>query len=68
MLLRRRDRQIPDPPEEREIPRRRDRQLPEPVREREMRELHAKIDAMETTQRHTIDVGDISEVESENEA
>jgi hypothetical protein len=33
-----------------------------------MRELHAKLDVMETTQRHTVDVGDISEVESENEA
>jgi hypothetical protein len=68
MPPRRRDRQIPDPPEEREIPRRRDRQLPDPAREREMRELRARLDAMETTQRHTVDAGDISESESENEA
>ena len=35
--------------------------------EREMRELRAKLDAMETSQRCTINVGDISEAESENE-
>jgi hypothetical protein len=33
-----------------------------------MHELHARLDAMETTQRQTVDVGDISEAESENEA
>jgi hypothetical protein len=44
----RRDRQIPDPPEEREMPRRRDRQLPDPATEREMRELRVRLDAMET--------------------
>jgi hypothetical protein len=42
--------------------------MPDPAREREMCELHARLDAMETTQRHTIDVGDISEDERENEA
>jgi hypothetical protein len=42
--------------------------MPDPAREREMCELHARLDAMETTQRRTIDVGDISEDESENEA
>jgi hypothetical protein len=36
--------------------------------EREMRELRARLDAMETTQRCTVDTGDISEAESENEA
>jgi hypothetical protein len=35
--------------------------------EREMRELHARLDAMETTQRRTVDIGDISEADSENE-
>jgi hypothetical protein len=49
MPLRRRDRKILDPPEEREMPRRRDRQLPDPAREREMRELRARLDAMEIT-------------------
>jgi hypothetical protein len=68
MPLRRRDRKIPNPTEEREMPRRRDRQIPDPAREREMRELRARINAMETSQRCTIDAGDISEDESENEA
>jgi hypothetical protein len=49
-------------------PRRRDRPMPNPVVEREMRELHARFDAMETAQRCTVDVWDISESESENEA
>jgi hypothetical protein len=68
MLPRRRDRKIPDPPEERQIPRRRDRQLPDPAREREMHELRVRLDAMEIAQRRTVDAGDISEYESENEA
>jgi hypothetical protein len=42
--------------------------MPDPTMEREMCELRARIDAMDTTQRHTVDVGDISEDESENEA
>ena len=33
-----------------------------------MRELHARLDAMETTQRHIVDTEDINEAESENEA
>jgi hypothetical protein len=49
-------------------PRRRDRPMLDPAVEREMRELCARIDAMETAQRHTVDVGDINEVEIENEA
>jgi hypothetical protein len=50
-------------------PRRRDRpmEMSNLVVEMEMRELRARLDAMETTQRHTVDVGDISEAESENE-
>jgi hypothetical protein len=67
MPLRRRDRKIPDPPEEREIPRRRDRQLPDPAREREMCELCARLDAMEIAQRCTVDARDIGKSESENE-
>ena len=50
------------------LPRRRDRPMLDPKVEREMRKLRARLDAMETTQRCTIDVGDISEAESENEA
>jgi hypothetical protein len=41
--------------------------MPNPTVEREMRELCAKLDSMETAQRHIVDVGDISKVESENE-
>jgi hypothetical protein len=48
--------------------RRQDRPMPDPAVEREMRELCARLDAMETTQRQTVDVGDVSEAESENEA
>jgi hypothetical protein len=48
-------------------PRRRDRPMPDPTVEREMRELHARLDAMETTQRCTIDTRDIIEADSENE-
>jgi hypothetical protein len=39
----------------------------DPTMEREMRELRARLDAMETTQRRTPDTGDISEDECENE-
>jgi hypothetical protein len=67
MPLRRRDRKILDPPEEREMARRRDRQLPDPAREREMCELRARLNAMEIAQRHTVGAGDISEFENENE-
>jgi hypothetical protein len=42
--------------------------MPNPALEREMRELRARLDAMETTQRRTTDTGDISEAKSENEA
>jgi hypothetical protein len=35
--------------------------------EREIRELRARLDAMEITQRHIVNVGDISEAKSENE-
>jgi hypothetical protein len=48
--------------------RRHDKPIPDPAMEREMRELHARLDAMETTQRWIVDVGDVSDVERENEA
>jgi hypothetical protein len=47
--------------------RRRERQIPDLARERDMHKLHARMDAMETTQRHTVDAGDINEDKSENE-
>jgi hypothetical protein len=49
-------------------PRRRDRKMPDLAVEREMCELRARLDAMEIAQRRTVDVGDISEPKSENEA
>jgi hypothetical protein len=49
-------------------PRRRDRPMPDPTVERKMREIRARLDAMETKQRHIFDAGDTSEAESENEA
>jgi hypothetical protein len=63
MPLRRRDRQSPDPQEEREMPRRRGRQMQNPEMEREMRDLRARLEDMETAQRCTTDVGDLSESE-----
>jgi hypothetical protein len=50
------------------LPRRRDRPMPDLAVERGMCELRARLDAMDTTQRCTIEAGDMSEVESENEA
>jgi hypothetical protein len=41
--------------------------MPDPTVEREVRELRSRLDAMETTHRHTVDVGDISKADSENE-
>ena len=40
--------------------------MSDPVVEREMHELRVRLDAMETTQRCTVEAGDISEAESEN--
>jgi hypothetical protein len=68
MLPRRRDKQSPNPQEDREMPRRRGRQMIDPTMEREMRDLRARLEDMETTQRHTISVGDLSDSESEIEA
>jgi hypothetical protein len=48
-------------------PRRRDRPMLDPAVEREMPELHARLDAMEISQRHTVDARDISEADNENE-
>jgi hypothetical protein len=50
------------------LPKRRDRPMPDPTMEREMCELCARLDAMETAQRCTVDTGDINETDSENEA
>jgi hypothetical protein len=68
MPPRRRDRKTPDPTEERKMPRGRGRQVPNPAREREMCDIRARLEDMETTQRYTTGVGDVSDSESENEA
>jgi hypothetical protein len=48
------------------LPRRRkDRPVPNLSMEEEMRQLRARLDAMETTQRISLDVGDVNEDESE---
>jgi hypothetical protein len=49
-------------------PRRRGRKIPDPAMEREMRDLHARLEDMETTQRCTVSDGDLSDSESEIEA
>jgi hypothetical protein len=53
IMLRRRDRPMP---------------MPDPTMEREMRELHARLDAMRQHRGATVDNGDISKANSENEA
>jgi hypothetical protein len=68
MSPRRRDRQTPNPPEEREMPRRRGRKMNDLAMEKEMRDLRTRLEDMETTQRHTVSVGDISDSKSEIEA
>jgi hypothetical protein len=49
------------------LPRRRDRPMPDLAMEREMREIRARLDAMETTHRCTFDTRDINDPDSENE-
>jgi hypothetical protein len=53
MSPRRRDRKTPDSTEDREFLRRRGRQMPDPTMEREMCDLRAKLEDMETKQRHS---------------
>jgi hypothetical protein len=68
MPPRRRDRQTPDPPEDREVSRERGRQVPNPAVERDIHDLRARVVDMEIKQRRTADIGDVSESESEDEA
>jgi hypothetical protein len=68
MPPRRRDRQSPDPEEERERSRGRGRQVQNPEVERDLHKLRARVVDMEIRQRHTADVGDISEFENEDDA
>jgi hypothetical protein len=68
MPPRRRDRQTPDPREEREMPGERGRQVPNPAMEREMHNIRTKLMDVEIKQRRTAGVEDVSESESEDEA
>jgi hypothetical protein len=49
MPPRRRDRQTPDPPEDREMPRGRGRKVPNLAMEREMHDILPRLKDMETT-------------------
>jgi hypothetical protein len=62
----RRERQSPDP-EDREV-RRRGRPAGNPEMERQMRDLRARLEEMETTQRRGVGAGDLSDSEVEEEA
>jgi hypothetical protein len=68
MPPRRRDRQTPDPPEDRKMLRRRGRQMLDLAMEREMCDLCTIHEDMETTQRCTIGARDLSDSEREIEA
>jgi hypothetical protein len=68
MPPRRRGRQLSDLEEEREISRERGRQVQNPNMEREVRNLRARMEDMETSQRHKDDVGDICESKDEGDA
>jgi hypothetical protein len=68
MPPRRRDRQTPDPPEDREMSRERGRQVPNLAMERDIHDLRARLVDMEIKQRRTTSVGDLSDSESEDEA
>jgi hypothetical protein len=61
----RRERQSPDP-EDREV-RRRGRPAGNPEMERKMRDLRARLEEMETTQRRGVGAGDLSDSEVEEE-
>jgi hypothetical protein len=66
MSSRRRDMQSLNP-EDREMPQRRGRQMTDLVMEREMHDLRARLEDMETVQRRTVNVGDLSDSKSEDE-
>jgi hypothetical protein len=68
MPPRRRDRQSPYLEEERETPRGRGREAQNPEVERDLHNLRTRVVDMEIRQRHTADVGDISEFENEDDA
>jgi hypothetical protein len=68
MLPRRRDKQSPDPEEEREMSRGRGREVQNPEVERDMHNIRTRLMDIEIRQRCTADVGDISESKNEDDA
>jgi hypothetical protein len=68
MPPRRRDRQTPDPPEDRKVSRERGRQVPNPAMERDIHDLCTRVVDMEIKQRRIAGIGDVSESESEDES
>jgi hypothetical protein len=68
MPPRRRDKQTPDPLEEREMPEGRGRQVQNPEVERDLHEIRARLVDVEIKQRCTADIGDVSESEREDDA
>jgi hypothetical protein len=67
MPPRRRDRQTPNPQEEREMSRERGRQVQNPEVERDLHDIRTRLVDMETRQRCIADVGDISESKREDD-
>jgi len=67
MPPRRRDRQSPDPEEERETSRGRSRQVKNPEVERDLHNIRASLVDVEIRQKHIANVGDISESENEDD-
>jgi hypothetical protein len=67
MASRRRDRQSPDPEEERETSRGRGRQVQNSEVERDLHNIRARLVDMEIRQKRTADIGDISESKNEDD-
>jgi hypothetical protein len=68
MPQRRRDRQTPDPLEDREVSRERGRQVQIQEVERDLHNIHVGLLNVEIKQKHRADIGDVSEFESEDDA
>jgi hypothetical protein len=67
MSPRRRDRKTPDPPKDREMPEGRGRQVKNLEVERDLHDIRTRLMDVEIKQRHTANVGDVSESKSEDE-
>ena len=68
MPPRRRDRQTPDLPEDREVSRERGRQVHNLEVERDLHDIRARLVDVEIKQRRRADIGDVSESKREYEA